>query len=197
MKLNYGLNAKETSTILKFLSKVFGFEMIYVTQGHESGIGLEIFLKSFLLLSKNEKKIIRLVVDKVDLAQNLADLKLDAKNFHDLNIVENVKSCTFSSTNSLLTALSLISKDDILVTLPTSKDQLLFNGHNQAGYTEFFRSYFGNKNISMTFKGLSQNVLLVTDHIPLKDIIKKITPEVIKEKVQITLDNFKKYFFFF
>ncbi|MDD4976154.1 MAG: 4-hydroxythreonine-4-phosphate dehydrogenase PdxA [Bacteriovorax sp.] len=171
--------------------------MIYVTQGHESGIGLEIFLKSFLLLSKDEKNIIRLVVDKQDLAKNLSDLKLDAKIFHGLTIIENIKSTDFSSTNSLLTALSLISKDDILVTLPTSKDQLLLNNKNQAGYTEFFRSYFGNKNISMTFKGLSQNVLLVTDHIPLKDITKKITLEVIKEKVQITLDNFKKYFFSF
>jgi uncharacterized glyoxalase superfamily protein PhnB len=95
MKLNYGLNAKETSTILKFLSKVFGFEMIYVTQGHESGIGLEIFLKSFLLLSKNEKKIIRLVVDKVDLAQNLADLKLDAKNIHASTSLRTLKAALF------------------------------------------------------------------------------------------------------
>lgn len=171
--------------------------MIYVTQGHESGIGLEIFLKSFLLLSREEKKLIRLVVDKQDLVKNLSDLNLNAKIFHELIIIENTKSTNFSSTNSLLTALNLITKDDILVTLPTSKDQLLFENKNQAGYTEFFRSYFGNQNISMTFKGLTQNVLLITDHIPLKDITKKITPKVIKEKVQITLNNFKKYFFSF
>lgn len=169
--------------------------MIYVTQGHESGIGLEIFLKSFILLSKEEKKIIRLIVNKQDLIKNLFDLNLDAKIFHELNIIENVVSTSFSSTNSLLTAMSLITKDDILVTLPTSKDQLIFNDKNQAGYTEFFRAYFGNNNIAMTFKGLTQNILLITDHIPLKDITKKITSEVIKNKVQITLDNFGRHFF--
>ncbi|MBC7540085.1 MAG: 4-hydroxythreonine-4-phosphate dehydrogenase PdxA [Bacteriovorax sp.] len=171
--------------------------MIYVTQGHESGIGLEIFLKSFLLLSREEKKLIRLVVDKNDLEKNLNDLNLNSKTFSDLIIIENIKSTSFSSTNSLLTTLNLITNDDILVTLPTSKDQLLLNNKNQAGYTEFFRSYFNNKNISMTFKGLTQNVLLITDHIPLKDITKKITPDLIKEKIKITLDNFKKYFFSF
>jgi 4-hydroxythreonine-4-phosphate dehydrogenase len=171
--------------------------MIYVTQGHQVGIGLEIFLKSFLLLSREEKKIIRLVVNRLDLEQNLFDLNLNSKMFHDLVIIENTKSTTFSSTDSLLTALSLIQKDDILVTLPTSKDQLIFGNINQAGYTEFFRSYFGNKNISMTFKGLAQNILLITDHIPLKDITTKITAKVIEEKIQITLENFKKYFYAF
>jgi 4-hydroxythreonine-4-phosphate dehydrogenase len=171
--------------------------MIYVTQGHQVGIGLEIFLKSFLLLSREEKKSIRLVVNKLDLEQNLFDLNLNSKMFHDLIIIENTKSTTFSSTDSLLTALNLIQKDDILVTLPTSKDQLIFNNKNQAGYTEFFRSYFGNKNISMTFKGLAQNILLITDHIPLKDITTKITAKVIEEKIQITLENFEKYFYAF
>ena len=169
--------------------------MIYVTQGHESGIGLEIFLKSFLLLSKEEKKLIRLIVDKNDLIKNLKASNLSINLFRDLVVIENIISTSFSSTNSLLTALSLITKNDILVTLPTSKDQLILNEKNQAGYTEFFRTYFNNKNISMTFMGLTQNVLLITDHIPLKDIPNKITAELIKEKIKMTLDCFKKYFF--
>ncbi|MGZ3809917.1 MAG: 4-hydroxythreonine-4-phosphate dehydrogenase PdxA, partial [Bacteriovorax sp.] len=168
--------------------------MIYVTQGHESGIGLEIFLKSFLLLSLEEKKHIRLIVDKSDLDKNLRDLKLPKHIFKELIIIENIKSTQYSSTNSLLTALSLIQSDDILVTLPTSKDQLIFNGSHCAGYTEFFRAYYHNKNISMTFKGLDQNVLLITDHIALKDVTKVITAKLIQSKVQITLDNFRKYF---
>ena len=171
--------------------------MIYVTQGHESGIGLEIFLKSFLLLSIEEKKQIRLVVSKKDLLKNTTDLKLKIETFKELQVIENIESTIFSSTNSLLTAINLISKNDILVTLPTSKDQLLFENKNQAGYTEFFRSFYKNSNISMTFKGLTQNVLLITDHIPLKEITKKITSELVEEKTKITLDNFAKYFFKF
>ena len=169
--------------------------MIYVTQGHELGIGLEIFLKSFLLLSREEKKQIRLVVSKKDLEKNYLDLKLNPKLFSDLLIIENNNDTTFSSTNSLVTALNLMTEKDILVTLPTSKDQLVFNGQNQAGYTEFFRSFYKNKNISMTFKGIAQNVLLITDHIALKDISKTITADLIKNKISLTLDNFKKYFY--
>lgn len=169
--------------------------MIYVTQGHESGIGLEIFLKSFLLLSKEKKSLIRLIVDKDDLKKNFTDLKLDDRFFSDLIIIENIKSTTFSSTNSLLTALALMTPKDILVTLPTSKDQLVLEGVHLAGYTEFFRAYFKNQNIPMTFKGLDQNVLLITDHIRLNEISHKITPELINAKIQLTLDNFNKYFF--
>lgn len=171
--------------------------MIYVTQGHESGIGLEIFLKSFLLLSREERKQITLIVSRNDFTKNLADLKLNASYFKDLCILENKNSTRFSSTNSLLTALELIGEKDILVTLPASKDQLIFNKQNQAGYTEFFRAYYGNKNIAMTFKGPGQNVLLITDHISLKEVTNIISPELIVSKLKITLDNFKKYFYEF
>jgi 4-hydroxythreonine-4-phosphate dehydrogenase len=169
--------------------------MIFVTSGHESGIGLEIFLKSFLLLSKEDRKSICLVVSKKDFDKNLKDSKLNYSHFSDLNIIENCNDSLFSSTNSLITAIKNIGPKDILVTLPTSKDQLEFNNKNQAGYTEFFRSYFNNKNISMTFKGLNQNMLLITDHIPLKDVPRYINTDLILNKVQITLDNFNKYFY--
>lgn len=171
--------------------------MIYVTQGHESGIGLEIFLKSFLLLSKKDKNSIRLIVCKDHLKKNLLDLNFKKENFRDLHIIENIPSTGLASSDSLLTALGLIKNDDILVTLPTSKDQLIFEKQKKAGYTEFFRSYFRNDNISMTFKGLSQNVLLITDHIPLREVALKIDANLIKEKTRITLENFKKYFYSF
>lgn len=171
--------------------------MIYVTQGHEKGIGLEIFLKSFLLLSLDQQKEITLVCSPADFSQNLIDLGLKKESFSSLKFLNNESSTGFSSTDSLLTALKVMTPEDILVTLPTSKDQLKLNGKNMAGYTEFFRSFFNNKNIAMTFKGLHQNVLLITDHLPLKKVASSISEELIVEKVSLTLDNFKKYFFAF
>lgn len=170
--------------------------MIYVTQGHEKGIGLEIFFKSFLLLSKQEKAEIVLVVSKKDLDANFSDLKLTRKNFKELNLIHPLDIAGIpSSTSSLMHALSIIKPDDILVTLPTSKNQLVLDNKNMAGYTEFFRSYYQNNNISMTFKGISQNVLLITDHVALKNIAKIITKDLIIEKTDTTIKFYKKYFF--
>lgn len=169
--------------------------MIYVTQGHERGIGLEIFLKSFLLLSKEEKEDVTLIVEEKDLDTNLADLKLSKSNFKDLKVLHpKLKTKVPSSTSSLITALELIKPTDILVTLPTSKDQLILDNKNMAGYTEFFRSYYKNANIAMTFKGLSQNVLLITDHMALKDVASTITKKLIVDKTDTTIEFYKKYF---
>lgn len=112
--------------------------MIYVTQGREKGIGLEIFLKSFLLLSTQEKSQIVLVADSKVLDQNLTDLKLSKSSFKDLLLATPVAEPSLpSSTRTLLHALNIITKDDILVTLPTSKDQLVYNGKNMAVILSF------------------------------------------------------------
>lgn len=171
--------------------------MIYVTQGHEKGIGLEIFFKSFLVLSQEEKKHITLVIAKKDLDQNFSDLKLKKENFKGLNIFHPKDDGTPSSTSSLTHVLNVIGPKDILVTLPTSKDQLIYKGKSLAGYTEFFRDYYNNHNISMTFKGITQNVLLITDHVALKDVTKVITKELIVDKTTTTIEFYKKYFFSF
>jgi 4-hydroxythreonine-4-phosphate dehydrogenase len=169
--------------------------MIYVTQGHEKGIGLEIFFKSFLLLSKQEKKEVTLVVSEKDLNANFSTLKLRKENFKDLLLLHpSDEAGVPSSTSSLLHTLNIIKPTDILVTLPTSKDQLIYKGQSLAGYTEFFRSYFGNKNIAMTFRGISQNVLLITDHVALKDVTKVINKNLIVEKTNTTIEFYKKYF---
>lgn len=172
--------------------------MIYVTQGHERGIGLEIFLKSFLTLSAAHKREISLVVNARDFDSNLIASKLTKAQFRELNLnlVDDDKYLP-ASTTSLLHALKVIKEDDILITLPTSKDQLILNGVKMAGYTEFFRSYYKNPNISMTFKGINHDVLLITDHLALKDVSKTITKKLIVEKTFTTLTFFKKHFYSF
>lgn len=171
--------------------------MIYVTQGHEKGIGLEIFLKSFLMLSRDERKYITLITVAEDLKTNLKDLKLDESLFKDLNTIKVQNNNTPSSSSTLLKALELITAQDILVTLPTSKDQLIYNGASFAGYTELFRFYFQNANIAMTFKGIKQDVVLVTDHVALSKVTSTITKDLIVNKVKTTLEFFQKYFYNF
>lgn len=171
--------------------------MIYVTQGHEKGIGLEIFFKSFFLLPKSQKIQIKLVVTKKTLNNYLQDLKIKLNDLKDLNLVliDDVDECP--STTTLIQTLKVINEKDILITLPTSKDQLILKGQKKAGYTEFFRDYFHNSNISMTFKGFNNHVLLITDHIPLKDVTTTISKELIIAKLLETVKFYQKYFYTF
>lgn len=171
--------------------------MIYVTQGHEKGIGLEIFLKSFLMLPAHQRSQIALVAIKSDLDQNLSLLRLSPGLYKDLRVIEPQGDGAPASTSTLLKALSLMGPGDILATLPTSKDQLFYGGRALAGYTEFFREFYGNSAISMTFKGLDHDVLLITDHVALKEVAKKVSRELIIDKVETTLAFFKKYFYSF
>lgn len=174
--------------------------MIRVTQGHELGIGIEVFIKSFCLLTPCEQKNFVLYVSEKTLTTNLKNMGFSFKlNSNSVEFCENKLNCQFISTNgqeselSLRNALVQMSPKDILLTLPTSKDQLKSNGKDFSGYTEYLRHHF-NTELSMVFSSGSENVLLVTDHIPLSKVSENINSELINKKVSLTIDNFKKYF---
>lgn len=155
--------------------------MIYVTAGHEKGIGLEVFLKSFSLLSSNQQKKFHLFV-----GEEFGDLLPEELNH---TLVPRPYS-----HNALEMACDQCGQDDILVTMPTTKNELFFNGQPVSGHTEYFRKRFQNEDLVMFFKSYDANVLLITDHIPLRDVAKKINSDLIHNKVNICVDNYTKYF---
>lgn len=169
--------------------------MIYVTQGHESSISLEIFLKSFLMLDCQEKEKITLVVNEQTLEDAYKILNLSScKNNISLQTFLFSKSKHPQSTVALEIALDKMDfNKDILLTMPTSKDQLILNSKNKAGYTEYLRDYFKNPNIAMTFKNADSFVLLITDHVPLESV-PKISKEIIVAKTEQAINGAKKYF---
>lgn len=170
--------------------------MILVTQGHQESIGLEVFLKSFICLNQNEQSEFILFCNKETLEKNL-------KNFgykfevHDeyVEFITSKLKCSFcnnlitESTDSINNALRIIKPQDILITLPTSKEQLLIDGHVTKGYTEFLRKYFDNNNITMLFKGNDSQISLLTDHIPLAEVSQKINYELIINKSKNSLEG--------
>lgn len=177
--------------------------MIYVSQGHELGIGLEIFLKSFILLDSKSQDLFTLSTHKDSLISSLDSLSLDYKIKNNVLFLNNSKlrlllfdnSRLPQSTSSLLQCMEKINDDrDILVTLPTSKDQLVLDGEALAGHTEFFRRYYKNSSIAMIFRSFNENILLITDHVALKNVSKSITSSLLISKTQISLNGFKKYF---
>ncbi|OUR92965.1 hypothetical protein A9Q84_20875 [Halobacteriovorax marinus] len=177
--------------------------MIYVAQGHEQAIGIEVFLKSFSLLNSVQQKNFSFIAFKETLVTHLNELKIHYKfengflffNGNKLKVIEPDQLNVPESSASLITILRLICSEDILLTLPTSKDQLILNEKMCKGYTEFLRKKFQESNLCMVFKAFESSTLLISDHIPLKDVPKFITKEIIVKKCQMTLENFKKYFY--
>lgn len=148
--------------------------MIHITEGSLNSINIEILTKTLnSLTAVNRRKLTFYTSQDINLPINI--IKTKRQN----NVIAAIE-----------TAIENLNKDDILLTLPASKDDF----QNYSGHTEYFRSKYQNNNIAMMFKGLSMNTLLLTDHIPLREVTQKISINSIVTKLQITLENNKKYF---
>lgn len=175
--------------------------MIYVTQGHEKGIGLEVFFRAFGQLTSNHDQFV-LVANLESIKQTARSLNLTFKYLKN-SILINSKELKVhffetgsrpQSTIALENALNIINNSDILFTLPTSKDQLVLGQNNQVchGYTEYLRKRYNSNELAMSFLSPKHTVSLVTDHIPLAKVSNIITSELIFEKVQNALRTISK-----
>jgi 4-hydroxythreonine-4-phosphate dehydrogenase len=162
--------------------------MILVTAGHEKSIGTEVFLKSFLLLTKEQKSNFHLFTDHNALISNLEFLGLNFKISEDLlnldsgnlklTLFDKDKYSTPASTIALLKALEVIDEHrDILI-----------------GHTEFFRNLYGSDYMSMNFLSPEEKILLVTDHLPLKDVTDSLNSDLIYFKVAHSILGYEQFF---
>jgi 4-hydroxythreonine-4-phosphate dehydrogenase len=160
--------------------------MIHVTCGSHQSVSLEIFLNFFTLLSSSDQKNYLLHVNTNFLNDyaHKADCSLLNLNTQNISLRDPKDLCV----NSIHSALGLIQKDDILLTLPAAKEDLVFNHKTFLGHTEFLRNYFGLPHLPMTFVTPSLLMLLLTDHIPLSNVPKTITSKIVCDKI-ITLFN--------
>ncbi len=164
---------------------------IYVTQGHEEGIGLEVFLKSTLLLSRSEVEKITLIAYRQAVHETLLSLQYPFV-LHDnsldlsgvsLSVIWLETIHISQSFTALELGMKLSETGGILYTLPTSKDQ--FPGF--AGHTEYFRHVYHRPDIGMFFSSPDMQMLLVTDHVPVKDLSKTLTEDRIMKSVSTAL----------
>ncbi len=169
---------------------------IAVTQGHEKGIGLEVFFKSCLLLGGKTKNLLLFATQEA-VSETLQSLKLTfeiRKNTIELSGVSIeshwIKRSGKESFTSLEKAMEYCRMNKaILFTLPTSKDQ--FPGY--PGHTEFFRAHFKKPDLGMFFSAPEQNVLLVTDHLSIKALSDTLTEELIYARIAQAAKTLKSW----
>ena len=97
------------------------------------------------------------------------------------------------------TKLVLNGKAKALVTAPIAKHMWHQAGHFYPGQTERLGELASCKNFSMLFTAISPinkwrfNTLLATTHIPLKEVVKVLTPELINNKLDALLKFCKRF----
>lgn len=153
--------------------------MIRVTQGHEQGVGLEVFLKAFICLSRDNQdqfilycspKHLKATLKHLFLPWTLADgiLQIAGANL----IVKDSGEEPTPTSSALHKAIEDTRKDDILLTLPSSKDQIQSKNGNKTfkGHTDLFRRLYPDNDILMTFVSPHLNVVLLSDHVALSEV---------------------------
>jgi len=179
-----------------------------ISIGDFNGIGIEIILKTFLdkrmldfctpiifgstkLITAYKKSIdIDLPFNGVKHANQAVIGKINIVNLWNDDIVIELGKATETSGKyafkSLEAATISLKKGeiDILVTAPINKDNIQSEAFKFPGHTEYLESILDGESlmILMTDK---LRIGLITGHIPVSEISKTITPELIKQKVEI------------
>lgn len=170
---------------------------LYVTQGHEKGIGLEVFFKSCLLMRPSDLKMVKLLAYEQAVSDTLMSMKLPFTIYEDsINVAGStidvgwLKEINHSqSFTSLELAMKLTEISGVLFTLPTSKDQ--FPGF--AGHTEYFRAFYHRPELGMFFSSPKLQVLLLSDHLPVNQLSMVMTEDIIYERLLLALNTLSKW----
>ncbi|MEW6557241.1 MAG: 4-hydroxythreonine-4-phosphate dehydrogenase PdxA [Elusimicrobiota bacterium] len=148
---------------------------IVITVGDPAGIGPEIVKKT--VSQKSVLKICNPVV--IGSSKNFVPGKHSKKS--------DVAAVSF-----LNKAVELVKNGeaDAIITAPVSKSAFGRIG----GHTEFLANRFGLKNVEMLMVADNIKVLLLTRHIPLKDVSKNISTKKIAETTIYVCDFIKQFF---
>jgi 4-hydroxy-L-threonine phosphate dehydrogenase PdxA len=176
--------------------------MIVVTQGHEKGIGLEVFFNALALAPSEWATRCVLVACKKTVQAHLKKLGIpfqiagDTLQLRQLEITcQWVKedSKWTQSTLCLESGLEYVGTDrqHLLFTLPTTKEDIKnvrAAKKKFLGHTEFLRARFKNDSLGMFFSAPKLNVLLLTDHLALKDVPTALTPTLFRQRLETSLN---------
>ncbi len=134
----------------------------------------------------NLKKRIRLLE-----LSRLNDFKLDNKKINVINI-EYKKSTKKYIENSFKIAFKLLKNkySDKLINGPVNKHSFL--NRKFLGVTEYISNKFNQKKTGMLIYNNKLSVSVVTTHLPLQLVSRKITKNLIKEKIEIIDSFFRK-----
>ncbi len=175
---------------------------IGITLGDPSGIGPEIVIKGVSQISNN--KNLSIFGSKTILKKTAKDLRLLSK-YHKIEntVIDCVNSVRFqygrptketgqAAIHSIDCALK--NEVDILITPPIVKDVIRYTIPGFSGHTEYFARFFRTKKIAMVGLWRMKRIMLLTTHLPLRSVFKKINRNNIFQKIVLLEKGLQKYF---
>ncbi len=161
---------------------------IAITAGDFNGIGPEIIVKALNRLDLPEEDVV-LIGSKHLFSGLEKNYKIEEVPFLEswLSVGSETAQAGAFSYNCLIKACEMAKKQEIaaIVTAPVSKNAMHLAGHFFSGQTEVIEKNLADfskgEKAEMLFVSGAFRVLLLTRHIPLKDV--KITKELLLEKV--------------
>lgn len=171
---------------------------IAITTGDPNGIGAEITIKALNTLNIPPRDIVIISNSKVLNAYG------NLQNNYEIEEVEYSSRVRAGEVTSeagdfsfrlLQRACEL--KPRFIVTAPTSKEAMNLGGHKFSGQTEVLEKFLAHdgQKAEMLFVSKDFRVLLLTRHLPLKDVSKTLTKEFIIEKVERLRSYFQNHLF--
>jgi len=194
--------------------------VIAVTHGDINGISYEVILKTFAEPRVYEEFIPVIYGSSKAAAYHRKQLDIQGVNLNLINSIEealpkkiNFINCTDDELKvdlgrsteeagkAALAALQKVVVDmktgiiDALVTGPINKKNIQSDAFHFPGHTEFLEEHLGDgQKALMLLVNDVMRVAVVTGHIPVKDIAKKLTTELITETLRILNRSLKQDF---
>jgi len=173
---------------------------IAITMGDPAGIGPEIIVKALKEIDVSSKNIV--VIGCKDIfSPVLTDIELIDTEC-DISKIQPGKETAESGRASFLAlekACNMAQNGEIqaIVTAPLSKNAINLAGYNYSGQTEVLEKFLGKQGqnkAEMLFVADDFRILLLTRHISLSEVSKKLTKEHIVKTVNVLYSSLKKDF---
>ncbi len=162
-------------------------DKIAILTGDPNGIGAEITIKALNLLNLPPKNIVILSNSKIINYYGKFNNNYEVIDIDFSGKVEPGK-VTAEAGDFSYRALEKVCeiKPKFIVTAPTSKEAMYLAGHKFNGQTEVLEKFLAHngQKAEMLFVSKDFRILLLTRHLPLKDIPKTLTKAYIIEKAE-------------
>ena len=193
---------------------------LVMTLGDPSGIGPEVVLKTLSNPTFEQQAEITVIGDRATLERTYAQLPTTDKDFRHpstLNFIDieapsavteglvhgvGNQSSGEIGFQTLRQAIALTNQGqfDGIVTAPIAKSAWLAAGHHYPGQTELLAEMSDTSRFGMAFvaksphNGWTMRTLLATTHIPLKDVPRSLTPELMTLKLELLIECLQRDF---